>query len=149
MYSKLLDMAKYHGADYEDAKDAVQDFFLKLSEIQQKEGNLDRLEYNGKMNLVYMFNAMRNIVYNKHRKNERIQRSGLLDATVPPATLHEVEVNEHLKTLDPFCQKLYSAYMQDNISMRELSKKTNISVTTIFYGVKNIRETLKEIFYES
>jgi len=141
-------MAKYHGAGYEDAQDIVQDLFVKLLEIEKKEGSLDRLTYKGKINTVYLFNAIRNIAHNKRRhtdRNVQVEK----DSSIPEFTIQTSEVKEHLKSLDPFCQKLYSAYMQDNISMRELSRKTNISVTTIFYGVKNIRETLKEIFYES
>lgn len=181
MYQDLLKIAKYHGVDYEDAQDIVQDLFVKLTEIEKKEGNLNRLTYKGKINTVYLFNAVRNITLNKIRSkknniriiddyDEMISRersdgvlySGknrnipsaikddfLTDDTNPEYDVKKAEIKEHLKTLDPFCQKLYTAYMQDNISMRELSRKTNISVTTIFYGVKNIRETLKEIFYES
>lgn len=147
MYQDLLKIAKYHGVDYEDAQDIVQDLFVKLTEIENKEGSLDRLTYKGKINTVYLFNAIRNITINKRKYSDRnlqIEK----DSVIPEFTIQTTEIKEHLKTLDPFCQKLYAAYMQDNISMRELSRKTNISVTTIFYGVKNIRETLKEIFYD-
>lgn len=148
LYPELMKMAKYHGATEEDAADAVQDLYMKLLEIQKKEGSIDRITYKGNINTVYLFNAIRNIVLNKLRHSKRnvhIEK----DSVVHEFTIQQEEVQEHLKTLDPFCRKLYSAYMQDTISMRELSRKTNISVTTIFYGVKNIRETLKHIFYDN
>ena len=150
MYPKLLDMAKYHGAGCEDAQDAVQDLFIKLLAIQQKEGNLNRLEYNGNINLVYIFNALRGIVNNKRRyDNYRLGNEKLSANRTCEFTLHECEVNDRLKKMDGFSQQLYRAYMEDNISLRELSRRTNISVTTIFYGVKKIRETLKDIFYDT
>ncbi len=148
MRGEFLKMALYYGVDEDDAKDVVQDLYLKLLELQEKEGSLDRITFKGKLNKVYIFNAIRNMILNKKRysdRNVRIEK----DAVIPEFTIQQSEIKEHLSMMDIFSQQLYDAYMTDNISMRELSKRTNISVTTIFYGVKNIRENLKEIFYES
>jgi len=150
MYLKFVDMATYHGATLQDAEDSVQDLFIKLLGIQQKEGNIDRLEYKGSVNMVYIFNALRGIVYNKHRSNNRtadreIWVGELVDHQ---QTMHITEVQDRLKTMDGFSRKLYTAYMEDSISLRELSRRTNISVTTLYYGVRQIREQLKDIFYE-
>ena len=147
MRGEFIKMALYYGVDEDTAKDVVQDLYVKLIELENKEGSFERITYKGKLNKVYVFNTIRNIIINKRRytdRNIRIEK----DDVIPEFTIQQTEIKEKLSQMDIFSQQLYDAYMKDNISMRELSKRTNISVTTIFYGVKNIRENLKPIFYE-
>lgn len=150
-YDKLLDMAKYHGLDDATSKDVVQDLFVKLIELQQKEGSLKRIFYNGNINFVYVFNAIRNMAVNIQKKSNRmICSDNIIGGHTDAFTLHEMEVEERLLAMDDkrYYHKLYHVYFKDDISMRELSKRSGISVTTIFYSVQHIREQLKDIFYE-
>ena len=65
---------------------------------------------------------LRGIVYNKHRSNKRtadreIWVGELVDHQ---QTMHITEVQDRLKTMDGFSRKLYTAYMEDSISLSSI-----------------------------
>ena len=149
LYPKLIDIARYHNATTEEAEDVVQDVYLKLQEIEKEEGDLDRLTYKGKINMVYLFNTVRNMVYNKKRHTNRIYCIDDFEPEIHPHSMIETEVNNKLNDMGAYYHSLYDAYFNDIISMRELAKRSKISLTTIFYGVKHLKDELKPIFYDS
>ena len=147
LYPKLLDIAMYHNATQEEAEDVVQDLFVKLKEIEIKEGSIDRLTYKGKINMVYLFNSIRNRVYNQKRYSNKF----ICIADISPMESHahslaQSEIDDQLVKMGSYYHKLYHAYFNDNISMRKLAEETNISLTTIYYGLRHIKNTLKPIF---
>ncbi len=149
LYDKLLDIARYHNATVEEAEDVVQDLYLKLMEIQEKEGNINRMTYRGKINMVYLFNTLRNKIYNNKRTTNRcVCLDNMPELVQHPPSMAGVEVNDRLVKMGAYYHKFYDAYMNDNISMRELAKRTDISVSTVFYTVRAIKMNLKSIFYE-
>lgn len=144
---KLIGIARYHNATQEEAEDVVQDVYIKLLEIEDKEGNIDRLTYKGKINMVYLFNTVRNRVYNIKRITNRcvcIDEVG----SVPTHehSMIKAEVDAKLLEMGAYYHSLHDAYFNDSISMRELAEKSKLSLTTIFYGVKHIKENLKPLF---
>lgn len=145
----------YHGASKDDSQDIVQDLYERLLRIQAKEGNIDRIFYKGKVNMVYLFNAIRNRTFNHLRDKKKtvaIDDETYLEykrnkIVSPDDTLLESDVDNILLKMGPYYHKLYDAYIKNDISMRGLAEATTISLTTIFYGVKHIREILKPICY--
>jgi hypothetical protein len=146
-YKEFIAIAKYHDTDDETAKDVVQDVFLKLCEIQQREGSIDRLTYRGKLNMVYIFNAIRNTIYTKKKKAKKMQyvwayaNEGMSEQ--PGMLLGEV--NEMLQNEGAFFHKLYISYFNDKISIRKLSKETGIGTNTIFQGITFIKNKIKAV----
>jgi len=143
---KMIDIAKYHNATNEEAEDVTHDLFIKLKEIEIKDGNIDKIFYKGNVNMVYIFNAIRNMVYNIKNKTNR---SVCIDDIIPMSThepsLVDIEVQEQLLDMGRYYHSLYDAYFNDNISMRKLAQETSISLTTIFYDLKYIKGKLKPI----
>jgi len=144
---KMQDIAKYFGATEQEAEDIAQEAFLKLYKIQQKEGNLNRLEYNNKINMVYLFNMVRNITISVHRKRIETQELTAHDISISDdfdKRERLAEVKEILSTMPPFYRMLYEAYYNDDISLRKLSKETNVSLTTLYYAIKYIKKYVSE-----
>jgi len=56
-----IKIAKYLGANRDEVDDMVQTMYLKLGEIQIKEGSLNRFaNYNGTINTIYLFKMLHN-----------------------------------------------------------------------------------------
>jgi RNA polymerase sigma factor (sigma-70 family) len=53
------------------------------------------------------------------------------------------KINEALNELHWYDKMLFNLYRHDNLSIRELSKKTGISVTSIFQTLKKVKTHLK------
>jgi len=150
LYPKFLDIAKYHGASPDDSQDIVQDLFEKLLIMQEKEGSINRITYKGQINMVYLFNAIKNRVINNRRYHKKfIDTDFIPERTGNETSFISIEINNRLHRLGPYYHKLYSAYIEDDISMRELAKKTDISLTTIFHSVQHIKVNLKPLFYDN
>ncbi len=146
---QMIDMALFNGATPEEAEDVVQDVFLKLCEIQEKEGNLNRLMYKDEPNKSFLYTAIANRVFDLKRKQRMvdvdIDTVSSRNVTYQEGSV-EREINEKLTSMGRWYHSLYHAYFGDDISIRKLSARTGISVTTLYWSLKHIKEQLKPIF---
>ena len=145
LYSKMIGMAIYHGASGIEAEDIVQELFCKLTEIERKEGHLDRISFKGKPNLGYIFNAVRNRYFTLKRKSRHVAPDAdLPEITTNPKSCTEIDVDHCLGKMHHYHRKLFKVYTSENHSLRSMSKATGISVSTLFYELKFIKESLKQ-----
>jgi len=143
-------IAMYHDLNQEDAEDIVQDVYYKLCKMEARDGNINRIEWKGELNMVYIFAMIRNAVVDGNKSKKRrekvasnVRHYGKHTSEQP--TLLLLDVDKLLQKEGAFYHKLYDAYFNDKISMRKLSSATGIGVQTIYQGVKHIRTKLKRI----
>ena len=144
---EFISIAMWHKIQRDEAEDVVQDVYLKLCQMQCKEGSIDRIYWKGELNMVYIFTMIRNIIATKKKKASRtvyVEQYFNEGQIEQPGTLIK-EVDVVLQKEGAFYHKLYVAYFNDKISMRKLAKETNIGTQTIYQGIKHIKTKLKAI----
>lgn len=126
------------------ADDVLSDFYLKVDKKGKKDGNMDFLTYNGKINDSYIFLMIRSCFYDIIRKEARYS-----DAE-PSKNLKSKEDSEplilehHLKGLSWYEKKLTEVYFSEEHSIRSLAKATNISTTNIFTTLKKTKAHIEK-----
>ena len=72
-HSDWIAIALYLGCPKSTAEDVVQDTYLKLHAIQNREGNLNRLATpDGSVNKAYLFKSIQNVYIDSIRQKKRI-----------------------------------------------------------------------------
>lgn len=149
----LQRIARWHSPDDpEAAADALQTFYLKLCEIEQREGNLDRLFYNGKLNMVYVFTSLKNILIDIYRVGQRFEP--LPDYYEAPDRDEEEEltteeicagVRRELEEMREYDRLMVLAYYNGDHSIRSLAKAVNISPKNVFITLRRVRNRISEV----
>lgn len=153
--SELTRIANYLTVDTEAAADAVQNFYVKLCEMQAKEGNLDRIFYKGKLNMVYVFSALRNILTNEYRATKLLDP--LEDSQEPePESEDDITTDEmcacirlELSKMREYDKLLTLTYYQENHSIRSMSKAVGISTRNIHYTLQRVQKQIKSVILEN
>ena len=148
----LTRIARWHSPDDpEAAADALQTFYLKLCEIQQREGNLDRLFYNGKLNMVYVFTSLKNILIDTYRAGQRFDplpdNYDAPDGAVEDELTTEemcAEVRRELSEMREYDRLMTYAYYDGDHSIRSLAKAVNISPKNVFITLRRVRTKISE-----
>ena len=150
----LTRIARWHTTDTEAAADAVQTLYLKLCEMEIKEGNLDRIFYNGKLNMVYIFSAIRNIIINEIRAAKNLEP--LQDQEPEPETEDELTTDEmcrcvkdELNRMREYDRLLTITFYSQNHSIRSMSKEVGISARNIHYTLTRVKKQIKSVILEN
>jgi len=152
----LVRIANWHTPDTEAAADAVQTFYLKLCEMQNKEGNLDRIFYKGKLNMVYVFSSIRNIIINEYRITKNLEP--LEAITEDPATEPEQDITtdemcahirKELAGMREYDKLLTLTFYSENHSIRSMSKAVGISTRNIHYTLQRVQKQIKSVILEN
>lgn len=150
--------------DNDIAQDLVQTMFVKLIELEQKEGNLNRLSFNNELNKYFAYRIMLNLFINEKKRNSKNKASvyycdpdELPDTPDPTPNQNQLEseyqeakdnlleeVSDTLKELHWYDALLFKEYATTDISFRKLSEETGISARSIFNTVNNVRKEIKE-----
>lgn len=150
-HDEWIAIAVYLGAPSGFEQDIVQDLYIKLHTIQEREGNLKRLTYNGQLNTAYIFSALGNMITSIHRKSKEKPLDDVsfdFDASI--LNNHEEAfktllnaVRTELNNQHWYDRKLLKVYLEEGHSIRSLARATNISAKSIFITLKNVREKIK------
>tara|TARA_R110002020_G_scaffold338579_2_gene553887 strand:+ start:1324 stop:1839 length:516 start_codon:yes stop_codon:yes gene_type:complete len=134
-------------------EDSVQEVYMKLLNIQDKEGNLDRIEYKGKPNKSYLYLIARSVVVTEHREAAKDVKRGeaflqSLDSAEDMEYILEREemLDRFIKEFEDmhfFSKKVFSAYVLDNHSINSLSEATLIGKQTIRNEIKYVKEKIR------
>ena len=152
-------MANYLGARGADIDDAVQTMYLKLGEIQLREGSLDRMAAPSGVNTLYIFKIMQSAVVDIFREQNRTFES--LDEFCPIddpssseykyAKLME-RVRQCIEQMRDYDQMMLELYFVYGHSFREIEARTGIPTHSIFNTIKNakayIKQHSKELYHE-
>ena len=142
-------------------EDIVQEMYLRLNKYVK---NPEKIMYNETdVNKFYVYITIKNLYndYLKERSRNQVVRLDDIEVTyeiVEPtpegqlkAEIEKQKAEERLVDLIQqevsswdrwYDQKLFKVYYETDISMRELSADTNISVTSIFNSCKNYKQIL-------
>lgn len=160
-HDEWIAIARYCGAPGHLAEDLVQDLYIKLHSIQEREGDLQRLEYRDDLNTAYIFMALRNLVVSHYRKQDK--RTSYIDDLEgfepgfdeePNHKFEEVfeeligKVSRLLEDMHWYDAKVMQVYVDEGHSIRSMSRATGISEKSIFNTLKNVKTTIKEKCWE-
>lgn len=149
---KWRKMANYLGARWEDVDDAVQTMYLKLAEIQERDGTLARLQMpSGKVNTFYIFKILQSAVVDQYRlENKTIDHEAQFNPIDNPEeseykyiALME-RIKEIIDTLHEYDQMILELYFVYGHSLREIERRTGITVTSVYNTLKNAKQHIKK-----
>jgi RNA polymerase sigma factor (sigma-70 family) len=138
----------------EYSEDLVQEMYIRLI---NKPNELT--VSNGKPNKPYIFSMLRTMSLDTIKAKNRIKRGGNFQkvsideirnisdtSEINNNYLDEIEIKikEESKKWDEFDRLLFEIYLTDDISMRDIAKKTGISLTTIFKTIKRCKSKIKD-----
>jgi len=164
-YKKFYGSAVNICKDKDLAKDLVQEMFIKLIAIEEKEGSLDRLSYKGEINFYFCYRILYSIYLNtKILSNsygvdvfycdvEEEFNSRLTDNPDKVADAEREfneavsEITDHIEAIIKkehwFDVALFKEYISGNKSMRELADEIGISAATISNSVNKVKQSIK------
>jgi RNA polymerase sigma factor (sigma-70 family) len=137
--------------EYFFAEDIVQETYLMLLKWSSEE----KLFTNEKLNKGYVWLALKNTFLMSLRNENKIQKINIesisMLAQEQNNELKHISYSRLLTILDDevanwhwYDQKLFKLYKDSDLSMREISKETNISVTSIFNTIKNCKARINQ-----
>lgn len=143
--------------------DLVQLMFIKLMDIERKEGNLERITYKDEINTYFCYRILFTLFsdYKRQRSRhdklftpiEELNRSIALEYDPNESALAEEEYyekqSELLKEVEEADLHWYDAqllreYGMSDKSLRQLAKETGISTMSIYNTIKNARQQIQK-----
>ena len=145
-------IAKYLGANRDEVDDMVQTMYLKLGEIQIKEGSLNRFaNYNGTINTIYLFKMLHNAFMDiKRAEKHTIPHQDHFVPVESPEMAEMAhsdlmgEVKNAIDELRDYDQMLLELHFVYGHSMREIEKRTGIPTHSVFNSIKNAKQFIKQ-----
>lgn len=151
-HTEWIRIAKYLGADADLSREIVQHMYLKIGELNQKEGNLEKLvNHHGGINTVYVFKVIQNLYFDHLKKKEFGADFTNIEYELEPIDdqeeKYQVLIHKLKRIIQGFGeyeQMLLELYFVNGCSLRDISKSTGIGVHSIFNTIKNAKEKLKK-----
>lgn len=148
---KWRKMANYLGARWGDIDDCVQNMYLKLAEIQQTEGSLQRLtNASGGVNTFYIFKILQSAVINVYRAENKVydHEAEFNPMESPDEAEYKYQELMHkikgvIDTMHEYDQMILELYFVYGHSLRQIEKRTGITVTSVYNTLKNAKQHIK------
>lgn len=144
------------GCDVEDAKDLVQDMYIRLHDLVK---DPKKIMYGDDVNRFYVFITLRNMYFSSLKKKRNNIFYELRDND-------DVELNEYDSLEDSaflflesqiecitskweiYDKRLFELYFMQGLSLRAISKGSKIGLTSIHTSVLNYKRILRESLSE-
>ena len=116
-----------------------------------------KIMYGDEINTMFVFTVLRNVLnayFNKKNKNPEFSVEVIFDSAdeeydiqydIEKVELTDSIINE-IESWHWFPARMFKLINQDGVSMRQLSRDTQISLSTVFNGNKKSKELLKAKF---
>ena len=166
-HTEWLNMAKSFKLDNNDANELVQNMYLRMYDYTK---DVKRIMYNEKeINTFYIYITLRNLYYSKftnyNKKNKTVLFSDIDKENFKyiinkmSYDIDDFEDNYKKKfNLEALCNKIDSViedwywydnkltklYLKTDMSMRDISKETKISLSSIFNTSTNAKEKIRK-----
>jgi RNA polymerase sigma factor (sigma-70 family) len=165
----MLDrLAKHHdlwvkmlinlGCDKTDADDLVQDMYIRLYDLVKDES---RIFYNDDINKYFVYKVLRNMYFsylkdgysNVFPTNEIFddKYEDGLDEILDENAYFEFlidSIDDMVKDWSTYDKKLFDLYFIRGLSLRKISKGTNIGLSSIHNSILNYKEKLRDVLLE-
>ena len=132
------------------SEDFVQEMYIKLHDKVDP----DKIIIDGHVNKFFIYVVLRNMFNDYHNERKKVEkvRIGTGFEILDECELEEKEafnrvvdiVIDAVNELPWFDKKMLLLYGKTDLSMRDIQKGTNISVTSIFNTIKESRQAIKE-----
>ena len=145
-HKKWINTVKKMGSHQEEAEDIVGEMYVKVGELVNK--GLAPF-YGDEINYFYIYRALRNIflnLKNRQKKEGKVSLDNALElegSTYIDFERENEKVEAALDKLHWYDRKVYNL-LQDDYSIRELSKKTNITYHSLYNTFRKVKEQLKK-----
>lgn len=154
-HNEWLKMAYYLGATSDNADDIVQDFYIKIIEINETDGNLKRITgENGKLHTMYVFKIIQSNVINgiRAKKKDIFEENYNDENEVGYIEIEQTDsyselmraIKDVIDSMREYDQMLLELYFVYGFSYREIERRTSIPTRSIFNIVKTAKEIIKE-----
>ena len=166
-HTEWLNMAKSFKLDNNDANELVQNMYLRMHDYTK---DVKRIMYNeNEINTFYIYITLRNLYYSKFtnykKKNKTVLFSDIDKENFKyiinkmSYDIDDFEDNYKKKVnLEALCNKIDSViedwywydkkltklYLNTDMSMRDISKETKISLSSIFNTLTNAKEKIRK-----
>jgi len=144
-------MANYLGARGSDIDDCVQTMYLKLGEIQEREGHLNRMATPSGVNTLYIFKILQSAVVDTFRERNRTFDSFDEFCPIDDPEKSEykyaelmVRIRECIDEMRDYDQMMLELYFVHGHSFREIEARTGIPTHSVFNTIKNAKEYIKK-----
>lgn len=158
----LEKLAKHHvlwikmlvnlGCDVEDAKDIVQDMYIRLHKLVK---NPDKIMYGDDINRYFVWTTLRNMYFSKLKKDKNNSFYELYDTDDVEQNEFDVaennafeevinRVNEITSKWKVYDKRLFELYFMQGLSLRKISKGANIGLTSIHTSVLRYKKILRD-----
>jgi len=142
-------MVKSFGCPEAIAEDFVQEMYLRLDRYSI---DPEKIMYKDEVNTFFVYVTLRNlwVDYTKAKKRIEFFNQAPKDTYGEYYPSQEEEMQElvediwqEVKSWHWYDEKLFTIYIQSEMSMRDLSKETKISLRSIFNTIKNGKERIQ------
>lgn len=165
-HNEWIKMAKSFKLNNNDANELVQEMYLRMYDYTK---DVNRIMYNEKeINTFYIYITLRNLYYSKcsSYKKKKITVFTDIDEERYNYIINNITYNEgeeninYNKKIDLealynkiddiiddwywYDKKLTKLYLNTNMSMRDISKETKISLSSIFNTLTNAKEKIRQ-----
>jgi DNA-directed RNA polymerase specialized sigma24 family protein len=131
----------------------VQNMYLKLAEMEIREGTLNRIQNNnGSVNTVYVFKILSNLVVDEVRRGSKETRlDDSIDIPINDEIVDDKAYNELIEgikividDMHQYDKMLLELHFVYDMSMRAIQRKTDIPTHSIFNTLKNAKQKIKQ-----
>lgn len=152
-HKEWIRIAVYVGSPISIAEDMVQNMYLKLAEMEIREGTLNRIQNNnGSVNTVYVFKILSNLVVDEVRRGSKeTYLDDSIDIPINDEIVDDKPYNdliEHIKIviddMHQYDKMLLELHFVYDMSMRAIQRKTDIPTHSIFNTLKNAKQKIKQ-----
>ena len=169
-HNEWIKMAKSFGLSDDDANEIVQEMYLRLYDYTR---DVEKIMYNeNEVNTFYIYITLRNLYYSgftnygKTNKNKKMILFSEIESDTFNRLISRIaedsdEINDEIMkkiNLDVLCdkiddviedwywydKKLTKLYLNTDMSMRDISKETKISLSSIFNTLTNAKEKIRQ-----
>ena len=144
-HKKWINTTKKMGCTQEEAEDIVGEMYFKVGELVIK-GLYPY--YGDEINYFYIYRALRNTFINFRNKQKKMNNVSLdnalelEDGEYIDFESENEKIKEALEKMHWYDKKVYNM-LQDEYSIRELSKKTGITYHSLYNTFRKVKEELK------
>lgn len=158
----LEKVAKHHNewveiihkfGEYDYAQDLVQETYIALWKYASAEKIID---INGNVRKGYIYFTLKSLYYQYYNKKKKITKVPIDgcwelfdDSNIEEHKAYNdicMLIDDEIENWSWYDRKLFKLYRDNDLSMRDISKETTISLISIFHSIKNYKIILKEKF---